>query len=714
MCLASACCTLRATNTSGETVQALDATMEAALRDGRTPSAAEFGGIAAILASADGIAHSHFVPEYMALVLDEADLDDPGVQAFSRGVVQGLDGDIGINALVDLVAERTPLPDAVEAVWFRRWLDLAQDRTAAASARIAALRGALLTKRQDARRSLRLSSVIADCAIDDEPAFLAHAARIAGLLHAESPSEALVDFLNDLLEVADAADEASFELGMERVGLALQAGSGRDVLARLREARTRFDASASGREARADARVLSLAIGLLDDFFEERIGGWTERLEELRREAFAHSAYAIQEGDFLNGAKEAEVSAWASLAVRLGSLADSLEEPAWWNAAHIIENELLSVYSANRTLFRRSVDGGLEWLVRPRIEGYYARHRDQLYALRGWLKARGSSELGTAAADLIVRTDAALGRGGDPDPPGAATASPAVAAVLESGKDSYEDRERYLREVIADVNYVEFKQITPPVMEAVKAVLHAFEGLPYFDNPNVRVFVRAVVVKTLLFLKSRMDPSPGVDPTVSYLFIREGEPNPLEKSLQQDFMRFLHTSMLGSVDEVRGIAAGRADVMHQFEGIRFITEIKREEQDASLENLIASYGAQTTLYQNTNIPIGILLVLDLTTRDGLSGHFRTLYRTEIGDLLRDGTTRGVLVVKIPARRVDPSTATREATSRISKAKTASQRDGKPAAKVMAPKDHGAQTVDTSLAPRFRGRRKIHSRPSRDV
>lgn len=169
--------------------------------------------------------------------------------------------------------------------------------------------------------------------------------------------------------------------------------------------------------------------------------------------------------------------------------------------------------------------------------------------------------------------------------------------------------------------------------------------------------------------------------------------------------------MLGSVDEVRGIAAGRADVMHQFEGIRFITEIKGEE-DASFENLIASYGAQTTLYQNTNIPIGILLVLDLTTRGGLSGHFRTLYRTEVGDLLRNGTTRAVLVVKVPARRVDPSTATAEAVRRISKARMAAKRAGKPAAKAKSPRK--GRTTTKVAAPRptsCRGRRKTDGTPS---
>lgn len=261
------------------------------------------------------------------------------------------------------------------------------------------------------------------------------------------------------------------------------------------------------------------------------------------------------------------------------------------------------------------------------------------------------------------------------------------------------------------MNYVEFKQVTPPVMEAALAVLRAFEGLPYFDNPNVRAIVRAVVFKTLLFLEGRLDPSPGVDPTVDYLFLREGEANPLEKSLQQDFMRFMRTAKLGTVDEVRGIAAGRADVAHYLDGVRFITEIKREEENASFENLIASYGAQTTLYQTTNVPIGILLVLDLTTRDGLSGHFRTLYRTAVGDLLRDGTTRGVLIVKVPARRVDPSTATAEAVRGIAKARTAAKRAGKTVATAKVPASRTSPKVAERPPKRRRGRRKVDGTPS---
>lgn len=683
MSQATRCATLPGTIFSGEAVNALDAKMEALLTAGRTPSAADFGGLDPILGEAGAVARSHYAPEFVSLVLDGSDDGDDVAMAFAGDVVERLDSDFAINAIVDWAAERRALPAPMERRFFRRWLALAGDREAAASVRTAALRGALLMKRQDERRALQLAGFVAASELDDEPDFLAHVARVGGFLHAESPNPGIIRFLEDLLDVADAADEASFELGMDQVGLALQTADGAQILCRLREARTRFDAASASREARPDARVLSLAIGMLNDFYEERSDGLPERLHELSREAFAYSTYSGQENDFLNGAKTAEVAAWGALAIRLGSLAPNLGKPAWWDAARIIEGELLAVYSASRTIFRRGEDGGLEWVVRPRIESYVSLHRQQLYVLRDWLRANPLSEHGTAATELIVRAEAALGMGGSTDPQPAATDGPTVAAILEEGELPVELQERIVQETLADVNAFEFRQISPPLMEAMTIVHLAFQDLRYYPHPNVRAVVRSLVYKTLLFLEARIDLTPGVDPAVAYLFVEEGQPNPHEKALQQDYMASLRRSKFGTVDEVRGVGGGRADVSHQVDGIRFVTEVKREETDASFANLLASYGDQTGLYQNTNIPVGILLVLDLTTKGGLPGHFRTLYHPEVGDLFSDGMLRGVLVVRVPSRKIPPSAATERAKREISAARAEKRRQARDAKRATA-------------------------------
>jgi hypothetical protein len=65
----------------------------------------------------------------------------------------------------------------------------------------------------------------------------------------------------------------------------------------------------------------------------------------------------------------------------------------------------------------------------------------------------------------------------------------------------------------------------------------------------------------------------------------------------------------------------------------------------------------------TNVPLGILLVRDLTTRGGVSDHLKNLYKLVSGDLFRDGVMRGVLIIRVPALPLTPSEATVAASGR---------------------------------------------------
>jgi hypothetical protein len=94
--------------------------------------------------------------------------------------------------------------------------------------------------------------------------------------------------------------------------------------------------------------------------------------------------------------------------------------------------------------------------------------------------------------------------------------------------------------------------------------------------------------------------------------------------------------------------------------------VKRDFTDASFENLLAAYGDQTMMYQATNLPIAMLLVLDLTTREGRPDHISKLYHAEVGDLFHDGTLRGVVILRLPGRRIAPSDATERAAKTKSK------------------------------------------------
>jgi hypothetical protein len=638
-------------------VHALQLEMEKVLSAGRNPAVADFGNLHNILSHPEVVAATPFAPEFVTLVMDESGPEIESTASFVAEVLMRARQDITISELVDVMVDYAPLPAPLEQRCFLHWLGLANGRDNPTSVRTAALRGALLMKRQDARRTARLAGDIALSDVADDPDYLAHAARIGGYLHAEAPNDGIVAFFQALLDQDAATDEASFELGMSRVGLAFAAGTTDAAREHFNEARSLFEKASARREARADAKVLAIAIGLLEGFYQGQITQLATPLEELRREAFAYAAYSDFEDDFLAGAKSVEVAAWASLAVRLDTLDETLQKPAWLDAVRIIETELLVIYSASRSIFRRSIDGGLEWLVRPRIEASLSRNHAQLYVLRDWLMEKGEGEIGAAAADLIAGTESALG-GAPPRPTKAAPRSPGVAAVLETGSLSYLDRERITHDVITNVGLIEKENISPTLVHAVASVAKAFEAIPEIANvPQTKILVETMIYKTLLFLETRLDMTPGVDPTVKYLFVADSEPHPLEKDLQQDFIRFLRNGKLGTVSELAGVGGGRVDVSHSYKGSRFVTEVKREASDASFENLLTAYGEQTALYQITNIPIGILLVLDLTTSNGLSGDLRTLYKPAIGDLLKDGVSRGVLIVRVPTRRISPSAAT---------------------------------------------------------
>jgi hypothetical protein len=111
------------------------------------------------------------------------------------------------------------------------------------------------------------------------------------------------------------------------------------------------------------------------------------------------------------------------------------------------------------------------------------------------------------------------------------------------------------------------------------------------------------------------------------------------------------------------VAAGRADVFHDLGRVRIITEIKREADDASFDALLENYGEQTVAYQNTNVPLGMLIAMDLTKDQSVGQHISTLHRAAVGDFLEDGVRRGVLVVKIPGNRISPAVATQRGRKR---------------------------------------------------
>lgn len=136
---------------------------------------------------------------------------------------------------------------------------------------------------------------------------------------------------------------------------------------------------------------------------------------------------------------------------------------------------------------------------------------------------------------------------------------------------------------------------------------------------EVRTAFQELLLLTLRFLNARQNSSKeGLGKRLAYLFAPEaGKPLPLEEDLAQDYVDFLQSAYSGPQvhTEVRHIGGGRVDVLVTFGRFHFSAELKRELDDAGRESL-RKYLAQEGLYEGTDVPLGFLLVLDLTEKPG--------------------------------------------------------------------------------------------------
>jgi hypothetical protein len=162
------------------------------------------------------------------------------------------------------------------------------------------------------------------------------------------------------------------------------------------------------------------------------------QIDALKADVFALAEYAYQQSEcILLASRSAYATAWVSLCLRLGTLAQSMDEDDWLEGARVIEEEVLIAYTASRSILRHSSGHGYDLLIRPRIEGNFVVHNAQLRMLRKWLTINGTTQLGEDAAKLIASVDSLLDGETEPDPLIAANGSPPLAAFLVEGREIY-------------------------------------------------------------------------------------------------------------------------------------------------------------------------------------------------------------------------------------------------------------------------------------
>ena len=517
----------------------------------------------------------------------------------------------------------------------------------------------------DRRMQLRLLDALLGIQVSDESHFLRHAAKIMGIAHSHWREAELVDRLRLFSECEEAAYEASFELGMAGLASALDEPKRSVANTIFLDSLQWFRKAESLKEAAPEAALYGECLTLLTDFDAHRTAvELRARSVAIQKSAFELLAWhADANSPAWLGARHVQAACWNDLAGTLTSLADSLQHVSWWEPRVVIECQVLAAYSAGRTILKRSRDGYLETLLRPRIESSIAKREGQAYLLKCWLEQNREHEQVPEVdailngIDRLMKIDVEVQR----NPTEAATVWAPVAAVLSQARCSKETERRAI-EVVSNAYAFSLEGLSTAEIDIFDHCLASVEHHPdYRDSVRGAKLFGTVLLWTTRFLKNRLEITKKDDPSVTYLFETSDGTLAPESALQEDYFRWISTQSASGEIEPTNLGGGRADVALKATGERMVIEIKREMDDASFDSLASHYAGQTTDYQNVSIRLGFLLVLDLTTPK-LEGtpHIRTLVQCRSIGRSGEIEPRHVVIIKVPGRRYLPSAVSKNA------------------------------------------------------
>lgn len=637
------------------------------VKSGRDWQLDELGGIATLAPSARALGSTPMMPELLhPLVLEWSNANADQRETYKsvlHDLLEAATTDFVLLEAVDILEHYRPLPDGGDESCFRIFLAkaAASDQSLSGLSRGAALDGAFRWASDNRRWQLRLLDFLLGLVPSDDAEFLRRAAKITGVAFSHWRDKELVEVLHKLVQLEAVRPDAAFELGMASLAEAMDRADSNDATTAFREAKDWFGESDGLSEHHPEASLyfdgLDLLLGFRSGVASATLGTVSARIQQ---HAFELHAWSEGSGPPWLGSRQTEAACWSALASAVAGLAERLDEPSWWQPATVIEEGLLSVYSAGRSILYRTQLGGIEAMVRPRIRGSLASHAGLAHHVRAWLQQNAAHKWASEAQDLIAQIDAFIEQSGSlENPPKAASEGTSLAAIIARSTIPQDPKELLLT-VIANAMSLHAANMTGAEAEVIERCCNAAQGHPdYNANANGQRLFHTVLLWLVRFVCTRLELTRGDDPSGAYLFESDDGSLPHEDELQRDFFRWMVTNAAGTDLEPTNIASGRADIRLRSGPERLVIEVKREETDCSFDVLSTSYAAQTTDYQNVSIRLGALLVLDLATpnREG-TPHITSLFEMRHVHRVGESHSRLVLIVKIPGRRKIPSDLTK--------------------------------------------------------
>ncbi|HEY1977714.1 MAG TPA: hypothetical protein VGG89_14265 [Candidatus Baltobacteraceae bacterium] len=196
-----------------------------------------------------------------------------------------------------------------------------------------------------------------------------------------------------------------------------------------------------------------------------------------------------------------------------------------------------------------------------------------------------------------------------------------------------------------------FSIAMPLAMSLVEdAVFERLRGeLPSAPAYKEEVAVRFdyLLVALIRFLYSRMHTDSEIQP---YLAAFGDGTAPVEGKLENDL--YLALSMIFRSDiQRRAVSAGRTDIVIREHNFNFVIEVKRTFDEWSIA--VPGFLGQTTAYQQADVKIGVLSILDLTERDAGVPGFEYCFEVHERTIPNE-SGRWALVMRVPGNRTLPS------------------------------------------------------------
>jgi hypothetical protein len=619
----------------------------------------------------------HYSPEVLSQVIVDLDGTPHAAQFFSSLLATGspdaLDaaieciavvGDPGaMTEIVRLIVAGGAKDETINRRMHAAFLNKASDRHFFPRTRAQALLGALYLAQEKPPLLRSLQAFLLDLDLLDDPIFLHDAGRVAGLVVSHVPDQDIRAVLESLLDIPEAEDEVSFNLGLLAIGDALDETRRTEALALFERAMAFMRRSVAVSESREDARLYEKCLDVLLRFQNGgQDGGLKAMIEDINVAAFAYVARLLPNSQINDntswlGISTREGLLWCELSAILTRLDTSLLQQAWLNAASVIEGQLVRIYDASRSILRRTKGGGVEAIVRPRIVGRMQENLVHLSLLDQWIVEHGDEIAGSAAIELRRQIERATEGSLRRNPTEATVAAAGVAELVEQSRLTPRQKSEAILDLENAIRQLEVQRTSPILLEIFEHLRpKLMENADYRNNNDARDFFNQILYTTISFVASRDNQTPTAINGIEYLFNLSDEHPPVEADMQRDYYGFLQAAPLRDLAqrEVPGVAHGRVDVYFSKDGIRTVAELKKTHNDLTLEGLAVQFGLQTTAYQRTSQTFCILMVLDLFNRSGGGDNIRAQVDVVPIKPPNVSTTYSVVVFRLQGRKRSPS------------------------------------------------------------